>query len=87
MPLRRAQAAGAASLIDRVLPDELMITVFRILDVVTRVRCASVSRRWRRLAFDGSLWERVDLFPFQAAITVRSLLLAVRGRGWRRARR
>uniref|UniRef100_A0A0P4WCE1 F-box domain-containing protein n=1 Tax=Scylla olivacea TaxID=85551 RepID=A0A0P4WCE1_SCYOL len=43
------------------MSDELILAVFRWLPKFMLARCAQVSRRWKRLAFDESLWRRLDL--------------------------
>ncbi|KAK3891774.1 hypothetical protein Pcinc_004353 [Petrolisthes cinctipes] len=43
------------------LSDELILAVFRWLPKFMLARCAQVSCRWKRLAFDESLWRRLDL--------------------------
>lgn len=43
------------------MSDELILAVFRWLPKFMLARCAQVCRRWKRLAFDESLWRRLDL--------------------------
>lgn len=43
------------------MSDELILAVFRWLPKFMLARCAQVSRRWKRMAFDESLWRRLDL--------------------------
>lgn len=43
------------------LPDELVLCIFKWLPKPTIARCAQVSKRWRRLAYDEALWRRLDL--------------------------
>ncbi|XP_045136945.1 S-phase kinase-associated protein 2-like [Portunus trituberculatus] len=43
------------------MSDELILAVLRWLPKFMLARCAQVSRRWKRLAFDESLWRRLDL--------------------------
>ncbi|KAI0028065.1 WD40-repeat-containing domain protein [Vararia minispora EC-137] len=54
--------ASATSGIDltRTLPPELCVLVFRYLDLASVLACQRVSRRWRRLADDNTVWR--DLF-------------------------
>ena len=56
------------AMINRKLPEELLLRVFSHLDVISLCRCAQVSRAWNILALDGSNWQRVDLFSFQTDI-------------------
>lgn len=43
------------------LPDEVILCIFRWLPKSTIARCAQVSKRWKRLSYDESLWKRLDL--------------------------
>ncbi|XP_050726078.1 S-phase kinase-associated protein 2-like [Eriocheir sinensis] len=43
------------------MSDELILAVFRWLPKFMLARCAQVSRRWKRMAFDESLWRRLDV--------------------------
>ncbi|XP_063216861.1 S-phase kinase-associated protein 2 isoform X2 [Bacillus rossius redtenbacheri] len=43
------------------LSDELVLMVFKHLPKRALVRCALVCRRWRRVAYDETLWARLDL--------------------------
>ena len=43
------------------LPDEVILSIFRWLPKSTVARCAQVSKRWKRLSYDESLWRRLDL--------------------------
>ena len=56
------------ALINKRLPKELLLRIFSFLDVVSLCRCAQVSKAWNMLALDGSNWQEVDLFEFQADI-------------------
>ncbi|KAJ3125437.1 F-box/LRR-repeat protein 20 [Nowakowskiella sp. JEL0407] len=52
-----------------VLPFELCLKIFRFLDLCTLIRASRVSHDWKRVAFDGSLWTKIDIFPFRNSIT------------------
>ncbi|KFD54169.1 hypothetical protein M513_04946 [Trichuris suis] len=56
------------SLINKKLPEELLLRIFSYLDIVSLCRCAQVCRTWNVLALDGSNWQNVDLFQFQKDI-------------------
>nr|CAD7598262.1 unnamed protein product [Timema genevievae] len=43
------------------LSDEMVLTIFRHMPKKSLVRCAFVCKRWRRIAYDESLWSRLDL--------------------------
>ncbi|XP_076035199.1 S-phase kinase-associated protein 2-like [Oratosquilla oratoria] len=57
---RRINIPSEEDTINR-LKDELIIRVFHFLPKYMLARCAQVCWRWKRLAFDGSLWRRLDL--------------------------
>uniref|UniRef100_T1J5R1 F-box domain-containing protein n=1 Tax=Strigamia maritima TaxID=126957 RepID=T1J5R1_STRMM len=43
------------------IADEVMLNIFKWLPKSTLVRCAQVCKHWNRIAFDETLWRRVDL--------------------------
>ncbi|KAK8744405.1 hypothetical protein OTU49_000778, partial [Cherax quadricarinatus] len=57
---RRLDAIAGGDKFNR-MSDELILAVFRWLPKFMLARCAQVSRRWKRLAFDETLWRRLDL--------------------------
>ncbi|XP_042208587.1 S-phase kinase-associated protein 2-like [Homarus americanus] len=57
---RRLDAIGGDDKFNR-MSDELILSVFRWLPKFMLARCAQVNRRWKRLAFDETLWRRLDL--------------------------
>ncbi|XP_027234734.1 S-phase kinase-associated protein 2 isoform X2 [Penaeus vannamei] len=57
---RRIDAIAGDDKFNR-MSDELILAVFRWLPKFMLARCAQVCRRWKRLAFDESLWRRLDL--------------------------
>ncbi|XP_045615439.1 S-phase kinase-associated protein 2 isoform X2 [Procambarus clarkii] len=57
---RRLDAIAGGDKFNR-MSDELILGVFRWLPKFMLARCAQVSRRWKRLAFDETLWRRLDL--------------------------
>merc|ERR1719489_136298 len=54
--------------INKKLPQELLLRIFSFLDIMSLCRCAQVSNYWNNLALDGSNWQKVDLFEFQAFV-------------------
>lgn len=58
------------ALINKKLPEELLLRIFSYLDVVSLCHCAQVSKAWNVLALDGSNWQRIDLFDFQKDVEV-----------------
>ncbi|XP_064626085.1 S-phase kinase-associated protein 2-like [Lineus longissimus] len=44
-----------------VLPDEVILAIFRWLPRFMLVKCACVCKRWYRLGMDESFWKRMDL--------------------------
>lgn len=55
------------------LPDEVLTKVFSHLNPQELCRSAQVSRRWNRLAFDGSLWTK--LYPVSWAKGEKQLIV------------
>ncbi|CAB3403188.1 unnamed protein product [Caenorhabditis bovis] len=53
------------SMINKMLPKELILRIFSYLDTKALCRCAQTCRAWNVLALDGSNWQSVDLFTFQ----------------------
>ncbi|KAI0230577.1 S-phase kinase-associated protein 2 [Lamellibrachia satsuma] len=43
------------------LSEEIILSIFKWLPKPVLVRCARVCKRWNRLAFDETLWRRLDL--------------------------
>lgn len=43
------------------LPDELLLYIFRHLDIDSVLQCEKVSRRWRNLATDSGLWRHTQI--------------------------
>jgi hypothetical protein len=43
------------------LPEEIILRVFGFLNEIELTKCGEVSRKWRRLASDPSLWNAFDL--------------------------
>lgn len=43
------------------LSDEVILCILKWLPKSTIAKCAQVSKRWKRLAYDEALWKRIDL--------------------------
>ena len=43
------------------LPDELLLDIFELLDVKDRGRCAQISKRFRKVSQDETLWQKLNL--------------------------
>lgn len=43
------------------LPDEVILMIFKFFSKPTLVSCACVCRRWKDIAFDNDLWPRIEL--------------------------
>ncbi|KAI9332287.1 hypothetical protein DFJ73DRAFT_963474, partial [Zopfochytrium polystomum] len=54
--------SAAGNVFDQLVPPELMVLVFRLVDAQTRCRCAMVNLRWRSVLYGASeLWTFLDL--------------------------
>ncbi|TNN36328.1 S-phase kinase-associated protein 2 [Liparis tanakae] len=58
---RRKRESPSADLSWDQLPDELLLRILCYVPLQDLLRAAAACRRWRRLAFDESLWHSVDL--------------------------
>ncbi|XP_050537062.1 S-phase kinase-associated protein 2 isoform X2 [Daktulosphaira vitifoliae] len=43
------------------LPEEVILYLFKILDKLTLTKCAYVCQKWRRIAYDESLWQCLNI--------------------------
>ena len=43
------------------MPDEILLKMFKYLDRKNLLRCGKVSRRFRKISQDDSLWQKVNL--------------------------
>ena len=64
---REAQARASPDTVLSPLPGCFVRAVFLLLPVDTRLRCCEVSRAWRALLADTSLWARLNLSAGQIA--------------------
>lgn len=55
------------------LPHELQLAIFSFLDPLELTNISTVSREWRRLTSDGSLWTEIDTRRYYDKITVETL--------------
>ena len=83
----RADAVGNKAALDGVLPvgieclpDELLLAVFRFLDLPSLRRVTRVCRRWYAIANDGSLYRRLSFTSYEDQLCVNSQFLASAGR-------
>ncbi|KAF7729417.1 hypothetical protein EC973_004396 [Apophysomyces ossiformis] len=56
------------------LPDELQIKILGFLYVQDLLKATAVCRKWRRLAFDGSMWTKLDVTPFYKVIPAEEIV-------------
>lgn len=60
-----------------ILPDELLIHIFKYLPLDTILSCENVCRRWRKLALDPAIWRRIVLVysgkPGQTEVSEKNL--------------
>ncbi|KAA3674414.1 uncharacterized protein DEA37_0013736 [Paragonimus westermani] len=69
---RRTSVFNADFLITR-LPDKLMLRTLSYLPQTDLCNIARVCKQWRRLAYDPSLWQSLNLRPEYGGIAVRSM--------------
>ncbi|KAF5401102.1 F-box/LRR-repeat protein 7 [Paragonimus heterotremus] len=69
---RRTSVFNVDFLITR-LPDKLMLRTFSYLPQTDLCNIARVCKQWRRLAYDPSLWQSLNLRPEYGGIAVRSM--------------
>ena len=43
------------------LPNEIILTIASLLDIIDLIRCAQVSRRIRSICHNESLWQKINL--------------------------
>lgn len=43
------------------LPEEIVLKIFKMFDKRTLLKCALVCHRWRRIAYDESLWQYLNI--------------------------
>ncbi|KAF9419925.1 hypothetical protein BGZ94_009275, partial [Podila epigama] len=56
------------------LPREIRVHVFRFLTTFQLIRVSRVSRAWRSIALDGSLWKTIDTKRYYKSIQDEQLL-------------
>ena len=62
------------------LPDTVILKVFSYLDEIQLCKVACVCANWRRIAYDSSLWTRVDLRRYHSRLDNLRLMKLVRTR-------
>ena len=43
------------------LPDEVLLRIFRFLEIESLLRCSQVSKRIRKICHDQAVWEKCDI--------------------------
>jgi len=43
------------------LPEEIVLKIFKMVDKRTLLKCALVCHQWRRIAYDESLWQHLNI--------------------------
>ncbi|CAI6345827.1 unnamed protein product [Macrosiphum euphorbiae] len=43
------------------LPEEIVLNIFKMMDKRTLLKCALVCHQWRRIAYDESLWQHLNI--------------------------
>ena len=84
MRRRRSARGGVATPTLTDLPHVLSLRILALLPADQRLRCAEVSRGWRALVAEPSLWQALDLSPaagVHAASVARLCAAAARARG------
>ena len=55
------------------MPDEIKVQIFQFLRPKEIIQCSAVSKRWRKMCFDGQLWIRLDASEFYRVIPAETL--------------
>lgn len=72
--LANKSSASAESISGPLLPDRILVAVFKELDILEMIRLRAVSKKWQQLLTESpELCRRVDLAPFNRKITDWSL--------------
>jgi len=58
------------------LPEEIVLKIFRMTDKRTLIKCAFVCQQWRRIAYDESLWQHLNIPSRRMSILTLHNLLA-----------
>ena len=62
------------------IPDSVLLEVFKLVSRRDLGFLAQVCKRWRRIAYDGTLWKVVDINDFWLAVDEATLLMLIRTR-------
>ena len=60
--------------------DCLLIKIFEWLGMKVLIRCCHVCKKWKRVAYDSSLWQDVDLRPFRWKLDEQCIVRLVQSR-------
>lgn len=58
------------------LPEEIVLKIFKMVDKRTLLKCALVCHQWRRIAYDESLWQYLNIPSRRMSISTLDNLLA-----------
>ncbi|XP_060859790.1 S-phase kinase-associated protein 2-like [Metopolophium dirhodum] len=57
-------------------PEEILLKIFKMMDKRTLVTCTRVCHQWRRIAYDESLWQQLNIYSRSMSILTLDHLLA-----------
>lgn len=58
------------------LPEEIILNIFKLMDKRTLIKCALVCHQWRRIAYDKSLWQHLNIPSRRISISTLDNLLS-----------
>lgn len=58
------------------LPEEIVLKIFQMMDKRTLLKCAFVCQKWRRISYDESLWQCLNIPSRRMSILTLENLLA-----------
>ncbi|XP_025192919.1 S-phase kinase-associated protein 2 [Melanaphis sacchari] len=57
------------------LPEEIVLKIFHLMDRRTLIKCAFVCHKWRRISYDESLWQCLNIPSRRMSISTLEILL------------